>query len=220
MEHSKEYILRSSSGVTRLFKNGVLKLSWKEENGRRVGNFTSYDKGRVLFMENWDNLLGGNQLVRIVNKKIGEVMEILDESSLHVIYRGGYNPNYERHGVGVEFDRKTGNESFEGVWEHGRLIRVLKEFDGKEMTEFVESNDNLDVATRVPIYIGGYKYDEETGLYNRHGVGYLRIASVFGKMELRCVELICLMDGTGREDKQATPLRRFILSLLFEKTWL
>ena len=105
-------------------------------------------------MENWDNLLGGNQLVRIVNKKIGEVMEILDESSLHVIYRGGYNPNYERHGVGIEFDRKTGSESFEGVWEHGRLIRVLKEFDGKEMTEFVESNDNLDVATRVPIYIG------------------------------------------------------------------
>lgn len=165
MEHSKEYILRNSSGVARLFKNGVLKLSWKEENGRRVGNFISYDKGRVLFMENWDNLLGGNQLVRIVNKKIGEVMEILDESTLIVIYRGGYNTNYERHGVGVEFDRKTGNESFEGVWEHGRLIRVLKEFDGKEMTEFVESNDNLDVASRVPIYIGGYKYDEESGSY-------------------------------------------------------
>lgn len=210
MEHSKEYLLRSSSGVTRLFKNGVLKLSWREENGRRVGNFTSYDKGRVLFTENWDNLLGGNQLIRIVNKKIGEVMEILDESSLVVIYRGGFDSNYERHGQGVEFDRKTGIESFEGVWEHGRLIRVLKEFDGKEMTEFVESNDNLDVATRVPIYIGGYSYNEESGTYNRNGVGYLidistRIANREciweDGVEVRGIDLF---DGWYRKGRQAT----------------
>lgn len=209
-DHSKEYILRSSSGMTRLFKNGVLKLSWKEENGRRVGNFTSYDKGRVMFMENWDNLLGGNQLVRIVNKKIGEVMEILDENTLVVLYRGGFDSNYDRHGIGVEFDRKTGNEISEGVWEHGRLLRVLKEFDGKEMTEFVESNDNLDIASRVPIYIGGYYYDEESGAYMRNGVGYLidistRIASRECVWEYGVeVSGIDLFDGWYKKGKQAS----------------
>ena len=137
-------------------------------------------------------------------------MEILDESSLVVIYRGGFDSNYERHGHGVEFDRKTGIESFEGVWEHGRLIRVLKEFDGKEMTEFVESNDNLDVATRVPIYIGGYSYNEESGTYNRNGVGYLidistRIANREciweDGVEVRGIDLF---DGWYRKGRQAT----------------
>ena len=53
-KHSDEYMVKEeSSGDCRLFRKGVLELSWREENGRKVDKFTVYEKGRVLRKESW-----------------------------------------------------------------------------------------------------------------------------------------------------------------------
>ena len=56
--HSDEYVVKEGrSGDCRLFRKGVLELSWKEESGQRVGEFTVYEKGRALRKESWKDAL-------------------------------------------------------------------------------------------------------------------------------------------------------------------
>ena len=52
-EHCDEYVVKDKkSGECRLYRKGVLELSWREENGRKAGGFTVYEKGKVLRKEN------------------------------------------------------------------------------------------------------------------------------------------------------------------------
>ena len=52
-EHCDEYVVKEEkSGECRLYRKGVLELSWREENGHRTGGFTVYEKGKVLRKEN------------------------------------------------------------------------------------------------------------------------------------------------------------------------
>ena len=88
------------------------------------------------------------------------------------LYRGEFDSEMNRHGYGIEYDRHTGKEKIMGYWNKDKLIRIIREFDAdnKQMIEYKESN-NLELLSRVPIYIGGYCF--LNGSYLRNGKGYL-----------------------------------------------
>ena len=87
-EHCDEYLVRDvKSGRCSLFYKGILKLSWKEVNGVRIGGFIVYEKGKALRSEDW-NGLGGKEHRCIENSKHG--LELVIEGN-GVVYRGGFD---------------------------------------------------------------------------------------------------------------------------------
>ena len=170
-EYAEQYTVRKvGDAEVKLYENGVLLQVWNETNGKRNGNCTQYELGMVKQMQNWENLSSDGDVIRVLNTKAGSLVEFIDRTSGIVVYRGEYDKLIHRHGRGVEFDRLTGRELYEGYWKSGRLERVLKAFRANRMTEFRDES-NVDVATRVPTYIGGYLYNQESNSFCRNGHG-------------------------------------------------
>ena len=116
----------------------------------------------------------------IENSKEGLIMTIRrqckkEKADDRVIYRGGFDDEMNRDGFGTEYDIENGKEKIEGYWCKDKLIRITREFDAdnNQMIEYAENedNDNVDLLSRIPIYIGGYGI--ENNKYVRNGVGYL-----------------------------------------------
>lgn len=171
--HSNEYVLSERNGRKLLFKNGVLKQEWTELNERRVGSFTAYERGAVKFQEEWDDIYNQTDRYCIVNRKYGVIMEISDIRNGNVCYRGGFDGQYKRNGRGIEYNRDTGDVKLEGVWENNTLKQILRVFDGDEMTELKVVENNVSLYKQIPVYVGGYRFDESKFQFERHGTGCL-----------------------------------------------
>ena len=170
-KHENEYVIKNEKGDCCLYRNGLLKMIWKEDDdGNRMGEFVSFDKGLLSFVQSFDNLLNGNEWIRMINDKRGELMEIWKGDI--VIYRGGFNKEFGREGIGIVYNEENGEIEYEGLFKNNELNRIRKIFEGNEMTEFAD-NSNLDVSRRIPIYVGGYTVDENDGSFKRDGLGYL-----------------------------------------------
>ena len=167
-KHKNEYVITNKLGDCYLYKNGLLKMIWKED---RSGEFVSFDKGRISFIQKFDNLLNGDEWIRLVNDKRGELMEIWKGDK--VVYFGEYNDLYEREGIGRVFNEESGAIEYEGIFKNNELLVKLKIFEGDEMMELVDNGNNVDVCNEIPIYVGGYVIDEKDGLVKRNGLGYL-----------------------------------------------
>ena len=172
-EHYDEYLVREvRSGRCSLFYKGILKLSWKEVNGVRVGGFTVYEKGKALRSEDWKGLAGKEH--RSIEKcKNG--LELVIEGN-GVVYRGGFDDveSMKREGRGMEFDEKSGRVLRCGVWKNDELFQIEKECEDEEvMIEYAieEGKENVSVLNRHPVYEGGYVFDEEKREVLRHGEG-------------------------------------------------
>ena len=169
-EHCDEYLVREvKSGRCSLFYKGILKLSWKEVNGVRVGGFTLYEKGKALRSEDWKGL-GGKERRYIENCKNG--LELTIERN-GVVYRGGFDyvESMKREGRGMEFDEEDGRVLRCGVWKNDELFQIEKECeDEKVMIEYAteEGKENVSLLNRHPVYEGGYVFDEEI-LRNGYG---------------------------------------------------
>ena len=62
----------------------------------------------------------------------------------------------------IEYDVESGNMVAEGIWSKGKLIEEIRCFNGSVMTELKRNgSDSLDPTKRIPIYVGGFRYDEE-----------------------------------------------------------
>ena len=175
-EHSDEYVVKEeSSGDCRLFRKGVLELSWREENGRKVDKFTLYEKGRVLRKENWLSLLGNEERRYIENNAKGIKMIIRRGEENHVVYRGGFDDeeSLKREGEGYAYDEKSGRVLVHGVWKNDELFQILQEFESEnEMIEYeVSEGENVSVLNRRPVYTGSYVLDESKNEYLRNGKG-------------------------------------------------
>ena len=153
-----------------MFYKGILLSTWSEVNGRHIGKEVTYERGIVSSVTDNDKSFKNYQRY-IENQKQGPTLVIYDETTYIVVYRGDFNSNYERHGKGTEFYPKTGNVKLVGMWESDKLKQVVKEFEDDEMIEYADGHDNLDISRRIPLYIGGYAYDEENDEYVRHGSG-------------------------------------------------
>ena len=172
-EHCDEYLVREvESGRCSLFYKGILKLSWKEVNGIRVGGFTLYEKGKALRSEDWNGLTGKEHR-SIENCKNGLELVVIENG---VVYRGGFDnvESMKREGRGMEFDEKSGRVLRCGVWKNDELFQIEKECESEEvMIEYAieEGTSNLNVLNRHPVYEGGYVFDEEKREVLRNGCG-------------------------------------------------
>ena len=76
-DHSEEYVIRAvESGECRLFRKGVLAMSWREEKGQKVGGFTVYEDGKVLRKENWKSVVNHEEQRSVENCKGDVIMTI------------------------------------------------------------------------------------------------------------------------------------------------
>ena len=176
-EHCDEYVVKDKkSGECCLYRKGVLELSWREENGRKAGGFTVYEKGKVLRKENWLSVLSGEER-RYIENNVKEVRMIIRRGEEnHVVYRGGFDneESMKREGEGYAYDEESGRVLVHGVWKKDELFQILQEFESEnEMIEYEVSEDeeNVSVLNRRPVYEGGYTYNESSEKYVRHGKG-------------------------------------------------
>ena len=175
-EHCDEYAVKDKkSGECCLYRKGVLELSWREENGRKTGGFTVYEKGKALGKENWLSVLSGEERRYIENnvKEVGMIIRRGKEN--HVVYRGGFDneESMKREGEGYAYDEESGRVLVHGVWKNDELFQILQEFESEsEMIEYeVIGEENVSVLNRRPVYEGGYTYNELSDKYVRHGKG-------------------------------------------------
>ena len=172
-EHCDEYLVREmKSGRCSLFYKGIVKMSWKEVEGKIVGGFTVYEKGKALRSEDW-NGLGGTEHRCIENCKNG--LELVIEGD-GVVYRGGFDAveSMKREGRGIEYDEKSGRVLRCGVWKNDELFQIEREFESEDvMIEYAidEGMENVSVLNRYPVYEGGYAFDEEKRVFLRNGYG-------------------------------------------------
>ena len=174
-KHKNEYVMRTSTGDAFLYENGVMKMRWKEnKSGLKHDEFMVYKRGRVDFRQNFKDIVEQNDNCRIVNNKKGPRLEITDSKTGIYIYHGEFGNNFKRDGWGVEFDRENGKMILEGIWSKGELIEIIRLFDGDTMTELKRNGaDSLDPLKRIPVYVGGFHYDEDNETFVREGVGCL-----------------------------------------------
>ena len=175
-KHSDEYMVKEeSSGDCRLFRKGVLELSWREENGRKVDKFTLYEKGRVLRKESWKSAWNREEHRYVEDCKGTMRMIIRRGEENHVVYRGGFDDeeSLKREGEGYAYDEKSGRVLVHGVWKNDELFQILQEFESEnEMIEYeVSEGENVSVLNRRPVYTGSYVFDESKNEYLRNGKG-------------------------------------------------
>ena len=174
-EHKNEFVLRSPTGDVFLYENNVLKQKWKEnEKGVKSDEFIVYKNGRADFRQRFEDIMERIYSRRIVYHKRGNRMEIWSSKTGQLMYHGEFNDNREKEGWGIEYDEESGDVVLEGMWSRGKLIEVIRCFKGDVMTELKRNGSNsLDPVKRIPMYVGGYRYDEDKEVFVREGVGCL-----------------------------------------------
>ena len=175
-EHRDEYMVKDViSGECRLFRKGMLELSWREKSGKRVGGFTVFEKGKVIRKESWRGLLHQEEFRYIENSRGNRKMIIRRGKKNHVVYQGGCEPNsLNREGEGYEYDEESGRVLLHGVWKNDELFQIYQEFESESVMIEYDVNkveENVSVQNRRPTYIGSYAFSELEGKYVRHGVG-------------------------------------------------
>ena len=158
-----------------LFENNVLKQEWKEDqNGKKSDEFIRYKNGRADFSQRFQDISEQVNSKRIVYHKKGLRMEIWSVKTGHLLFHGEYNERRMKEGWGIEYDEESGNMVVEGIWRKGTLKEVIRCFNGVTMTELKRNgSDSLDPTKRVPIYVGGFRYDEDNERFIREGKGCL-----------------------------------------------
>ena len=158
-----------------MYENNVLKQEWKEDkNGKKSEEFVRYKNGRADFSQRFEYILEQMNSKRFVYHKKGLRMEIWSAKTGHLLYHGEYNERRMKEGWGIEYDEESGNVVVEGMWNKGKLIEVIRCFNGDTMTELKRNGaDSLDLTKRIPFYVGGYRYDEDNETFIREGKGCL-----------------------------------------------
>lgn len=184
--HASEYCIYEvqkdkCNGAAELLDNGVVKLRWRMRDGIRDGKWVLFHEGMVSKEGRWSDDDKPERRV-IVNEASGPMLIITRDDA--IIYKGGFNEAYEREGRGVEYEGGVLKQS--GIFEKDALTHVCQVFVNENtMIEFDgdETDDNIDVLRRRPIYVGGFIYNESLHLHQRNGRSRL-----LGKRDGICTE--------------------------------
>lgn len=189
--HSSEYCVYEvqndkCNGAAELFDNGVVKLRWRMKDGIRDGKWILFHEGMVSKEGRWSD---DNQPERrlIINEVGGPTMVISRNDT--IIYKGGFNESYEREGYGVEYEK--GVLKRRGTFRRDAMVHLCQVFvDENTMIEFDgnEEEDNMDVLSRRPVYVGGFTYNDSLRVYQRSGRGRLlsKRDGLCGELENGC----------------------------------
>lgn len=196
--HHNEYTLFNDQKMMH-YNNGLLEICCNLKNQEIDGELIVFNNGLSKYRQKWYSSKK-KQWIRILNCKVYNIKEIYDALTQKVIYRGVIDDLGKRSGRGFEFDGDTGTLKFEGYWLRDKLYRIFRIFEGNKMTEFQYSESNIEILSRIPIYVGGYFYDETENACYRNGEGYILnqkgIAICKGKWKKgKEVSIIQLNDG-------------------------
>ena len=90
------------------------------KDGQRIGRISEYEKGKALFKEEWESVLGEGDHRMTENSKGGLKLVIRNKN---MILQGEFDEELNRHG----------KLKYEGYWNKGKLMRIVREFKEDEM---------------------------------------------------------------------------------------
>ena len=170
-EHANEYCVYEvkdgvRDGTAELFDDGMMKLRWTMKNGVRDGSYILFDKGVAIGEGKWVEL-GKDEEKVMENRRNGMVMVIRTNGM--IVYEGSFNKSMERDGLGLEYENGVAKRC--GEWRNNELIEWKQRFvNEKEMIEYGKGSSHHLFSHR-PVYVGGYVYDETSGIMKRNGRG-------------------------------------------------
>ena len=158
-----------------MFENNILKQKWQEnEKGVKSETFLAFKNGVAHFSQHFKEIIQQKDFYRIINHKRGLRLEVTSINTDFLMYHGEFNDKHQKDGWGIEYDEESGSIVLEGIWSNGKLKEVIRCFNGNVMTELKRNGaDSLDPTKRIPIYTGGFRYDEDNETFIREGKGYL-----------------------------------------------
>ena len=161
-------------GSAQLFEDGMLKMAWTMNKGKRVGEFKIYEKGIAVCSTTWDWVERNTDIRWKANEKKKMLMVITSQKTGNIIYRGGYDKNMNRCGYGVEYSCQTGKPIRSAYYKNDAIQYIYQEFVSEtEMIQFRKTGGNncIELIAKSPEYIGEYRYDSDSCSYVRHGYG-------------------------------------------------
>ena len=124
--------------------------------------YIRHKHGRAEFSQRLECMVELRNNKCIVYHKKGLEIEICSAKTDHLQYHGKFNERQMKESWEIEYDVKSGNMVAKGIWSKGKLIKEIRWFNGGVMTELKRNeSDSLDSMKRIPIYVGGFRYDEE-----------------------------------------------------------
>lgn len=166
-KHENEYCVYEVKkgvrhGTAELFDDGVLKLRWTMRNGVRYGSYVLFDKGVAARKGRWEDI--GQSEERVIENRPSQLVMVIRVEGV-VVYEGGFNNQMQRDGPGYEYE--NGVLKRFGKWEEDELVQLEQRYvDENEMIEY-GCGSPTDLLSHRPIYIGGYRWNELTGLMER-----------------------------------------------------
>ena len=140
-----------------------MQQEWKEDKkDNKSEEYIRHKHGRAEFSQRFECMVELRNNKCIVYHKKGIEIEICSAKTDHLQYNGKCNERQMKASWGIEYDVESGNMVAEGIWSKGKLIEEIRCFNGGVMTELKRNeSDSLDPMKRIPIYMGGFRYDEE-----------------------------------------------------------
>lgn len=170
-EHANEYCVYETkdgvrNGTAELFNEGMVKMRWIMKNGVRDGKYVVFDNGVAIREGQWADV--GKEEERVIeNRRYGLVMVIRVNGE--IVYEGGYCSEMKRNGRGYEYEK--GVQKLCGKWRDDKLVAVSHRFiNNDEMIEYGEE-PSLDPLYHRPQYVGGFVFDDMSGVMKRNGFG-------------------------------------------------
>ena len=124
--------------------------------------YIRHKSDRAEFSQRFECMVELRNVKCIVYHKKGLESEICSAKTDHLLYHGKFNERQMKASWGIEYDVESGNMVAKGIGSKGKLIGEIRCFNGGVMTELKRiGSDSLDPMKRIPIYVGGFRYDED-----------------------------------------------------------
>ena len=140
-----------------------MQQEWKEDKKENKSEeYIRHNHGRAEFSQRFECMVELRNSKCIVYHKKGLEIEICSAKTDHLQYHGKCNERQMKASWRIEYDVESGNMVADGIWSKGKLIEEIRCFNRGVMTELKRNgSDSLDPTKRIPIYVGGFRYDEE-----------------------------------------------------------
>ena len=139
-----------------------MQQEWKEDKKENKSEeYVRHKNGRADFSQRFECMVELMNNKCIVYHKKGLDIEICSAKTDHLQYHGKFNERQMKASWEIEYDIESGNMVAEGIWSKGKLIEHIRCFNRGVMTELKRNeSDSLDSMKRIPIYVGGFRYDK------------------------------------------------------------
>ena len=132
------------------------------QEGKQSEEYIRHKYGRAELSQRFECMVELMNNKCIVYHKKGLEIEIRSAKTCHLQYHGKCNERQMKASWEIEYDVERAEIWLQRVFgAKGNLIEEIRCFNRGVMTELKRNgSDSLDPMKRIPIYVGGFRYDK------------------------------------------------------------